>query len=312
MRGHGVANVDREKEPDRLRPVDRARAGQTRAHQRREERRRQHSMKDPAAETRSRRELVVGVKRIRVLRDLDEPPQVIVREGLTESRRLPGLEVFDSRDDWNSQGSSRDKDIPVDIPFSRIPLDIARATTFAILALELALIRWIGGQIRIFAYFANLVLLAGFLGMGLGIALGRSRPGLVRASLPLLALVSALLAFSPRLGLTYLNFPDPSVHLWGAEKGGGFWTFLGSVAVVLALFWLVAAVFLTAAAPIGWLFDRLPALTAYSADLLGSLLGVIALAALAALDTTPVIWIAVVALPLLAMARSASRQATPG
>ena len=32
--------------------------------------------------------------------------------------------------------------------------------TFAILVLELALIRWLGTQIRIAAYFANLVLLA--------------------------------------------------------------------------------------------------------------------------------------------------------
>jgi SAM-dependent methyltransferase len=184
------------------------------------------------------------------------------------------------------------------------------ATTFSVLALELALIRWTGSQIRIFAYFANLVVLAGFLGMGLGIALGRQRVWLVRASLPLLAVLSALLAFSPQLGLTYLNFADPSILLWGAEKGGSPWTFLGSAVAVVVLFWLVVAVFLTAAAPVGWLFDRLPPLTAYSADLLGSLLGVVALAALAALDTSPVVWMAVAALPLLAMAPRADSLAS--
>ena len=35
--------------------------------------------------------------------------------------------------------------------------------TFGILALELALIRWTSGQIRIFAYFNNLVLIGAFL-----------------------------------------------------------------------------------------------------------------------------------------------------
>jgi hypothetical protein len=51
-------------------------------------------------------------------------------------------------------------------------------STFSILALELALIRWMAGQIRSFAYFNNLVLIGGFLGMGLGVALGKRRPGL--------------------------------------------------------------------------------------------------------------------------------------
>ena len=44
--------------------------------------------------------------------------------------------------------------------------------TFSILALELGVIRWMGGQIRIIAYFQNFVLLAAFFGMGLGVALG--------------------------------------------------------------------------------------------------------------------------------------------
>jgi hypothetical protein len=99
MRGHGVADVDRKEKPDRLRPIDCAGPRQQHAHHRREDRRRQHSVNDAAAELRSRRELVVDVKRIRVPGDLDEPLHVFVREGLTEAGRLPGLEVFDPRDD---------------------------------------------------------------------------------------------------------------------------------------------------------------------------------------------------------------------
>ena len=52
-------------------------------------------------------------------------------------------------------------------------------TTFGILALELALIRWSSSQMRVFAYFNNMVLIAAFLGMGLGVAVGRRHPGLV-------------------------------------------------------------------------------------------------------------------------------------
>src|SRR6266699_1519853 len=46
-------------------------------------------------------------------------------------------------------------------------------TTFGILALELALIRWTSSQIRIFAYFNNVVLICAFFGAGPGVALGR-------------------------------------------------------------------------------------------------------------------------------------------
>lgn len=172
------------------------------------------------------------------------------------------------------------------------------AITFGILALELALIRWMGSQIRIFAYFSNLVLLAAFLGMGLGIAVGRKRPDLVRLSLPLLVVLSAVLALSPQLGLMHVKFPDPSISLWGAETGLT-WTSVQSLVLVVGLFWLVAAVFLLAATPVGWLFDRLPSLTAYSADLLGSLLGVIAMTAVAAVNSSPIVWMLIVAIPLL-------------
>ncbi len=46
--------------------------------------------------------------------------------------------------------------------------------TFAILALELAIIRWMSHQVRIFAYLNNVLLMASFLGMGLGVAAGRA------------------------------------------------------------------------------------------------------------------------------------------
>ena len=39
-------------------------------------------------------------------------------------------------------------------------------STFGILALELAMIRWTSSQVRIFAYFNNMVLICAFLGMG--------------------------------------------------------------------------------------------------------------------------------------------------
>lgn len=182
-------------------------------------------------------------------------------------------------------------------------LDVA-ICTFGILALELALIRWTGGQIRIVAYFANLILLAAFLGMGLGVVLGRRRPQLVHAALPALAVLSAILAFSELLHLVNVKFPDLSIYLWsGEKKPDTLWQFLAVTALVAAIFWAVTAVVALAAAPLGRLFDELPPLHAYTADIAGSLVGIIAFTFVSALGGPPWQWMALGVLPILRFSR---------
>ena len=102
-----------------------------------------------------------------------------------------------------------------------VAFQIALAT-FGILALELALIRWTAGQIRAFAYFSNLVLIAAFLGMGLGLALGRRHGGLVHWTLPGLLVVAPPLGLAEPLGLVHLRFPDPSVRQYMPNPGPPF------------------------------------------------------------------------------------------
>jgi hypothetical protein len=172
-------------------------------------------------------------------------------------------------------------------------------TTFAILVLELALIRWLGTQIRIAAYFANLVLVSAFLGMGLGVGLGRSRPNLARWALPALALVSIILAAATPLGLTHLRFPDPAISLWGGDMAGTWAQFARSALVVTACYWAIAGIFLLLGIRVGYLFDKMPPLKAYAADLGGSLAGVIAMAGVAALWAPPPVWLALGVLPLV-------------
>lgn len=160
--------------------------------------------------------------------------------------------------------------------------------TFAILALELGLIRWIGGQIRIVAYFSNLILIAAFLGMGLGIALGRRHSALVRGALPALAVLAAILTFAKPLHLEDVHFPDPSIFLWGADvKPTTLWLFLSVTAMIAAIFWAVAGIFALVASPLGRLFDELPALRAYTADIAGSLAGIIAFTLVSATGAPP-------------------------
>ena len=175
--------------------------------------------------------------------------------------------------------------------------------TFGILALELALIRWSAGQIRAFAYFNNLVLIAAFLGMGLGLALGRRYGGLVHWTLPTLLLVATALGLSEPLELVYLRFPDPSVHTWGAELSAGRLRDLLDTTLFATLIGAVVAVFLLAGSAVGCLFPRLPALRAYRWDLAGSLLGVLAVTAVTATGAGPALWLALGVAPFAWLSR---------
>jgi len=176
--------------------------------------------------------------------------------------------------------------------------------TFGILALELAMIRWASTQIRVFAYFNNLILIGCFLGMGLGVALGKRRPGLVNFTLPALALVSAVLAFSESLGIVHLRFPDGAVLLWGGVSDSiSTLQFIGNISIFFGIFLGIVSVFLFAGAAVGRLFPMLPTLRAYSFDLVGSLLGVIAFTALTFLDASPPFWILIGGAPFLFLSR---------
>ena len=177
--------------------------------------------------------------------------------------------------------------------------------TFGILVLELALIRWTSGQVRAFAYINNIVLIAAFLGMGVGVALGRRYPGLMHATLPVLFAVALPVAGAEQLGIVRLTFPDQSITLWGAETiAANPAGFARHLAVFLGLLAGVGAVFVGAGAALGHLFGRLPVLRAYTADLGGSLAGIAAFTAMAWAGAGPAWWLALGALPFVWLSRS--------
>lgn len=176
-------------------------------------------------------------------------------------------------------------------------------TTFGILALELALIRWTSCQIRIFAYFNNVVLIGAFLGMGTGVAIGKKLPGLIHWTLPLLVVASFPLAFSETLGIVNMPFPDKTISLWGGEIGNGLGVFIRNLTIFGVIWLLIVFVFICAGTPLGYLFTQIPALKAYSADLLGSLLGIVIFTAATFFNASPPIWFIIGALPFVWLSR---------
>lgn len=174
------------------------------------------------------------------------------------------------------------------VPWSGLQMLLA---TFAILDLELALIRWVGTQIRIAAYFANLVLIGAFLGMGLGVALGRRRPEWFRHVFVALAVLVGILSLAEPCGFSDMRFPDPAISLWGGEKSAAYWgDFSRSVLALFACFWGIVTIFVFAGIPVGWLFARMKPLTAYRFDVLGSLLGVLVISLCSWLGAPPPVW----------------------
>ncbi len=177
--------------------------------------------------------------------------------------------------------------------------------SFLALYTELVVIRWLASEIRVFAYFKNLPLMASFLGLGLGCArcggrsasvLGEETPSRWRLFpwFPILfGLLCLVSAYAEPLDLIRLRFPDPSVYLMSAEATMPLAQAAKFVVVILLIFFLTVAVFAGLGEKIGELFDAFPPLTAYSLNVAASLLGILAFSAIAFAHWPPVLWVAV-------------------
>lgn len=175
----------------------------------------------------------------------------------------------------------------------RTALELLAVSLIALLQ-ELALIRWFPGQVRVLAYFPNLILISAFLGLGLGCLRAGRRSLLWAWPLSLLALTLAAFAMS-RIAFTQ---ESESEHLWLLYYNlpANHWVVHDVRLPIVLAFVLSAASFL----PLGQvLAERLArfkansdSLRGYGLDLLGSLAGVALFAVIALLQTFPVVWFA--------------------
>jgi spermidine synthase len=181
------------------------------------------------------------------------------------------------------------------------------AASFVTLVQELALIRWLPGQVRVLAYFSNVVLISAFVGLGIGcLVAARALPRWMSlwtwpASLLLLAAAASAasrIAFtsestSEHLWLLYFDLPKTAPVVNGVRLP------------ILAMFVLTALTFV----PLGhFIAARLRSfqeagrpLTGYALDLAGSLAGVLVFTLIAYIGTFPAVWFAVALLAGLAL-----------
>ena len=180
-----------------------------------------------------------------------------------------------------------------------------RYSTLAVIStlslfLEMMMIRWISSEIRVFAYFKNLVLVACFLGFGLGCYLCRRRIQLMALIAPILVLTVILKSPLSPLRQIVAALPQmlgggTEVHIWGVPAYPTSWSgTLLALAVMVPLFAVIAMVFVPMGQMVGWYLENARnGITAYSVNVLASLAGIAGYTALCFLYQPPAVWMVV-------------------
>jgi hypothetical protein len=165
--------------------------------------------------------------------------------------------------------------------------------SFTALFLELMVIRWVPSVVRLVAYYANLMLLSSFLGLGIGAMAGGRKWRLFGWFPVLLAIYIGTLLLCRQLALGSS----------GAEmRFGAMDLQLTNYVILFGLFVVNALVFVPVGQQMGALFGALPRLTAYAWDLGGSLCGTLCFGLFSLLHFSPVLGMAGVMLLYLSLA----------
>jgi hypothetical protein len=163
-------------------------------------------------------------------------------------------------------------------------------SSFLVLFLETALIRWMPAYVRLLAYFSNFILLASFLGIGVGCLLAQRRRNLF-VWFPMIQFAVILAVDLLRLEVA---LPSTSTIYFSSGTTSSIVP-VESTLLLPLLFTSVAALFVTVAHRMGRELSGRPPLRAYVINLLGSLTGVAAFALVSWLQLPPSVWFGVAA-----------------
>jgi len=183
-----------------------------------------------------------------------------------------------------------------------------------VLYVELLLIRWIGTEVRIFAYLQNTVLVVCFLGLGAGFFSSRREVNLTRmlSALALLAMALSIPFLRDALGQISVALSlVADVNIWyGASEANNPLVVPFVVASALLTTLLLLVALLEVFVPLGrWLGRRMDEadspLVAYSVNVLGSLGGTLLFVAVSIASQPPWAWFVLLVVLMLPLARGA-------
>jgi len=169
-------------------------------------------------------------------------------------------------------------------------------TSATLLFVELLLIRWVPAYVRYVGFFSNFLLMASFLGIGVGILLGRRSPRLLLSPFAPLLMATVALVYSAQLNIQARDPGEINIGLDVSTSADVNFLVLPLVVVLVACLMAVLAL------PLGPLLRSMPPLRAYSVDIGGSMVGIAGFTVLAYLGTGPTAWFVVVGVMLLLIA----------
>jgi SAM-dependent methyltransferase len=162
--------------------------------------------------------------------------------------------------------------------------------SFVALFLELMVIRWEPAVVRLIAYYANLILISSFLGLGVGAIVGKKSrsyfgwlPALLLINVTWL-LIAHFITLPTTASESRFYTPNPQLMRYISLVG---------------IFVSNAMVFVPLGQRIGSLFDSLPPLEAYSWDLGGSLAGTLCFGFFSLKYFSPMVGVGFVALAII-------------
>jgi hypothetical protein len=165
--------------------------------------------------------------------------------------------------------------------------------SFSMLFFELLCIRWVPSYVRYLSYFNNFILLASFLGIGLGMLSAR-RQRFWYPPFPLLVLLMVIIVGLNRFEL-HITTTDVIYYVPGANQSGSTENFF----VLPLIFGMIAACFIPLGRSLGQLFSQVKPLTAYTFDIIGSLIGIASFSIIAFLSLPPLVWFALLSIPIM-------------
>ena len=163
--------------------------------------------------------------------------------------------------------------------------------SFMSLYFEMLIIRWLGAEIRVFSFFKNLIMMAAFLGLGIGFALSKREKDHWEKFIPMMLIYSLLVTLIGTVVGGNVIMPDIGEYFWKAQAESIWASTIFFVLIVLVFFSATLFLFVPAGQLVGRQMQGLPPIKAYIINLMGSLVGIWAFALVSYLRLSPWAWL---------------------
>ena len=163
--------------------------------------------------------------------------------------------------------------------------------SFISLFLELSLIRWVPAHVFSVAFFSNVILIASFLGLGLGFLLSGKKWEMFRVFPWFLLIFTIVILLLENIQITLPS--NAETWIWSYYQGNRLYVPALKISIIAALgivFTLIVLIFIPLGQKIGKLMAEFSPLYGYTLNILGSLFGVICFGIFSFFNTPAFVW----------------------